>query len=223
MMKMLEKKISIECHLNTSVRPDCSSSIDLAAPEGIIAVTEFHESIPGYSPTPLIKLPGLAKKLGISELLIKDESQRFDLNAFKVLGASYAMARVIKDELELDDVELTFDSISLKADKFRHLTFVTATDGNHGRAVAWLAKKFGCNIVVYMPRGSSRVRLEAIQSYGAEASIIESNYDGTVLFAERMAKENEWILLQDTSWQGYEAIPAYIMQGYFMLLIEALE
>ena len=222
-MDKLEKKISIECLLNTSVRPDCSSSIDLAAPEDIITVTEFHQSIPGYSPTPLIKLPELAKKLGVSELLIKDESQRFDLNAFKVLGTSYAMARVIKEELELDDAELTFDSISSKADGFRHLIFVTATDGNHGRAVAWSAKKFGCNAVVYMPKGSSKARLEAIQDYGAEASITESNYDGTVLFADRMAKENEWILLQDTSWQGYEIIPAYIMQGYFMLLIEALE
>ena len=134
------------------------------------------------------------------------------------------MARVIKElRLELDDAELTFDSISSKADSFRHLTFTTATDGNHGRAVAWSAKKFGCNAVVYMPRGSSRARLEAIRSYGAEASIIESNYDETVLFAEKMSKENEWMLLQDTSWQGYEIIPAYIMQGYFTLLTEALE
>jgi len=220
---MLDKKISIECHLNASVRSCCISSIDLTAPEDIIAVTKFHQSIPGYSPTPLIKLPELAKKLDVSELLIKDESQRFDLNAFKVLGASYAMAKFIKDELGLDDAELTFDSISSKADSFRHLTFVTATDGNHGRAVAWSAKKFGCNAVVYMPKGSSKARLKAIQDYGAEASIIEGNYDETVLFADRMAKENEWILLQDTSWQGYEIIPAYIMQGYFMLLIEALE
>jgi len=220
---MLDKKISIECHLNASVRSCCLSSIDLTAPEDIIAVTKFHQSIPGYSPTPLIKLPELAKKLDVSELLIKDESQRFDLNAFKVLGASYAMAKFIKDELGLDDAELTFDSISSKADSFRHLTFVTATDGNHGRAVAWSAKKFGCNAVVYMPKGSSKARLKAIQDYGAEASIIEGNYDETVLFADRMAKENEWILLQDTSWQGYEIIPAYIMQGYFMLLIEALE
>jgi len=223
MMKMLEKKIRIECYPNTPVRSECLSSIDLTAPEDIIAVTKFHQSMPGYSPTPLIKLPELAKKLGVSELLIKDESQRFDLNAFKVLGASYAMAKVIKDELGLDDAELTFDSISSKAQSFRHLTFTTATDGNHGRAVAWSAKKFGCNAVVYMPRGSSRARLEAIQSYGAEASIIEGNYDETVLFAEKMSKENEWILLQDTSWQGYEAIPACIMQGYFTLLTEALE
>jgi len=196
MMKMLEKKIRIECYPNTPVRSECLSSIDLTAPEDIIAVTKFHQSMPGYSPTPLIKLPELAKKLGVSELLIKDESQRFDLNAFKVLGASYAMAKVIKDELGLDDAELTFDSISSKAQSFRHLTFTTATDGNHGRAVAWSAKKFGCNAVVYMPRGSSRARLEAIQSYGAEASIIEGNYDETVLFAEKMSKENEWILLR---------------------------
>lgn len=223
MMNTFEKKIRIECHLNTSVRSDCLSSIDLTAPEDIIAVTRFHQSIPGYSPTPLIKLPELAKKLGVSELLIKDESQRFDLNAFKVLGASYAMAKVIKDELGLDDAELTFDSISSKAQSFRHLTFTTATDGNHGRAVAWSAKKFGCNAVVYMPKGSSKARLEAIQKYGAEVSIVEGNYDETVLFARRMAKENGWILLQDTSWQGYEIIPAYIMQGYFMLLTEALE
>lgn len=222
MTKTSEKKAFIECHLNTSVRSDCLSAMDLTAPEDIIAVTKFHQSIPGYSPTPLIRLPELAKNLGVSELLIKDESQRFDLNAFKVLGASYAMARVIMAQLELDGVELSFDSISSQADSFRHLTFVTATDGNHGRAVAWSAKKFGCNAVVYMPKGSSKTRLAAIQNYGAEASIIENNYDETVLFAEKMAKENAWMLLQDTSWQGYETIPAYIMQGYFTLLTEAL-
>ena len=223
MMNKFEKEIRIEYHLNTSVRSDCLSSIDLTAPEDVIAVTEFHKSIPGYIPTPLIKLPELAKKLGASELLIKDESERFDLNAFKVLGASYAMAKVLKAKLELDEAGLTFDTISSQANIFRHLTFVTATDGNHGRAMAWSAKKFGCNAVVYMPKGSSKARLAAIQNYDAEASIIERNYDETVLFADKMAKENAWILLQDTSWEGYETIPAYIMQGYFTLLTEALE
>ena len=223
MMNNFEKKIRIECHLNKPFRLNCLSSIDFAAPEDVIAVIKFHQSIPGYSPTPLIRLSELAKKLGVSELLIKDESQRFDLNAFKVLGASYAMAKVIKAQLELDEAELSFDSISSQVNNLRHLTFVTATDGNHGRAVAWSAKKFGCNAVIYMPKGSSKTRLAAIQNYGAEASIIDSNYDETVIFADKMAKENGWILLQDTSWQGYKVIPAYIMQGYFALLTEALE
>jgi diaminopropionate ammonia-lyase len=176
--------------------------------------------LPGYSPTPLVKLPSLAGKLGISNLLIKDESRRFDLNAFKVLGASYAMARLLKDMVQSDPGEITYDAILSKAENFNTTTFVTATDGNHGRAVAWAAEKFGCKAVVYMPKGSSGARLSAIQDTGAEVSIIDGNYDEAVKYAEKMAREKDWILLQDTAWKGYEKIPAHIMQGYFTLLSE---
>ena len=183
-------------------------------------VYQFHSSLPNYTPTPLVRLSSLASYLGINELLIKDESHRFDLNAFKVLGASYAIAKYLGEVLGLRDDELSFNKILAKKPAYEHITFVTATDGNHGRAVAWTAKLFGCKSVVYMPKGSSLIRLEAIKNYGAEASITNLNYDDTVIHATQEAQKNGWVLLQDTSWKGYEKVPHHIMQGYFTLMTE---
>ncbi len=185
-------------------------------------VSKFHSSLPNYTPTPLVRLSKLASHLGISELLVKDESHRFDLNAFKVLGASYAIAKYLGEILKLKKDELTFSHIFAEKSKYEHVTFVTATDGNHGRAVAWSAKLFGCKSVVYMPKGSSPARLGAIRNSGAEASITTLNYDDTVLYAAQKAQEEGWILLQDTSWEGYEDIPTHIMQGYCTLITEYL-
>jgi len=185
-------------------------------------VGKFHRSLPNYTPTPLVKLSRLANRLGIKELLIKDESHRFDLNAFKVLGASYAIAKYLGEILELKDDELTFGKILAKQSRYKNITFVTATDGNHGRAVAWSTKLFGCKSVVYMPKGSSPTRLEAIKNYGTEASITTLNYDDTVIHAKHKAREEGWILLQDTSWEGYEKVPLHIMQGYCTLVSEYL-
>lgn len=185
-------------------------------------VSKFHNSLPHYTPTPLVRLSKLASYLGISELLVKDESHRFDLNAFKVLGASYAIAKYLGKQLNLTRDELTFSRIVAEKSNYDHLTFVTATDGNHGRAVAWSAQLFGCKSVVYLPKDSSLARLEAIRHYGAEASITPLNYDDTVLYAAQKAQEEGWILLQDTSWDGYEEIPTHIMQGYCTLVTESL-
>ena len=221
-MNINEKEKAIECHFNRLDRDSMLNGFGIASLEIARAVALFHESLPGYSPTPLITLPALANYLCVNEILIKDESKRFDLNAFKVLGAGYAMAMVLLSELSLDLKECTFDNILLHRGKISHLTFVTATDGNHGRAVAWAASKFGCKAVVFMPKGSSKVRLQAIHDLGAKASILDSNYDEAVIFAEKMAEENGWVLIQDTSWHGYDKIPLYIMQGYFTLLTEAM-
>jgi len=180
----------------------------------------FHQSLPSYFPTPLVNLEELASRFGINALMVKDESQRFGLKAFKVLGASYAMAKEIKKRLGLNDEELKFDAIITNKSALESLTFVTATDGNHGRAVAWCAEKFGCKAVVFMPKGTSEFRLEAIQSYGAHAEITEFNYDETVVFSTQKAKEKDWILLQDSSWEGYTTVPKHIMQGYFSLVSE---
>ncbi|NEQ51509.1 MAG: diaminopropionate ammonia-lyase, partial [Leptolyngbya sp. SIO3F4] len=185
-------------------------------------VSKFHGSLPNYSPTPLVRLSNLANYLGISEILVKDESQRLELNAFKVLGASYAISKYLGKVLQLDKDELTFSRILTEKSKYEHITFVTATDGNHGRAVAWSANLFGCKSVVYLPKGSSSARLEAIGNYGATVSITTMNYDDTVLYAAQKAQEEGWILLQDTSWEGYEEIPTHIMQGYCTLMTEYL-
>lgn len=215
-------KDEISCQLNDMAEILNPSLFEFANVETANYVSKFHRSLPNYIPTPLIKLSGLASRLGIRELLIKDESHRFDLNAFKVLGASYAIAKYLGGILDLKDDELTFSKILAEQSRYKHVTFVTATDGNHGRAVAWSAKLFGCKSVVYMPKGSSPTRLEAIINCGAEASITTLNYDDTVIHANRKAQEEGWILLQDTSWEGYEKVPRHIMQGYFTLITEYL-
>jgi len=223
-MKDNYQKTVINYHLNAnwsaSALPD---SFDIAASDVISNVHRFHMSIPGYNPTPLVNLSELARISGVNKIWVKDESKRFDLKAFKVLGASYAMARVLAKRLKMDPEDMTFTGIASAARKEEGLTFVTATDGNHGRAVAWTAEKLGCRSVVYMPKGSSIARLEAIQGFDADASIIDGNFDDAVQYAEKQAKANSWILLQDTSWPGYREIPVYIMQGYFTLLTEFIE
>lgn len=214
--------IEISCQLNNIKHKHDSSLFDFANDKIATSVANFHESLPNYKPTPLVRLSSLADKLGIDELLIKDESQRFELNAFKVLGASYAIAKVLGNKLNLGDYELTYERILSEKSKFQEITFVTATDGNHGRAVAWAAEKFSCKAIVYMPKGSSLARLKAIKQFGSEASITDKNYDDTIIYAEKMAKDNGWVLLQDTSWDGYEEVPIHIMQGYFTLITEFL-
>ncbi len=188
-------------------------------------VINFHKTIPGYRPTPLIKLDNLAKQLGVSSILIKDESQRFGLNAFKALGASYALSLDLSERIGFSQDEISFTKIlspEIKA-KLKDITCITATDGNHGRAVAWTAESFGCKSVVYMPRGSSPTRLENIRKHGANAKIIDGNYDDAVRLAAKHAIENNWILVQDTvAWPEYTKIPMRIMQGYITMILEAL-
>ena len=216
---MTENKIL--CQLNKPSNAPGAALFDVANEETTRHVYHFHCSLPGYRPTPLVRLPALAGHLGIKELFVKDENHRFDLKAFKVLGASYAMAKCLGEVIGLGGDEVTYPNIIARKSAYEHLTFVTATDGNHGRAVAWAAKLFGCNAVVYLPKGSSSVRLEAIRKYGATASITEMNFDDSVMHASQKAQENGWTLLQDTSWEGYEKVPRHIMQGYSTLITES--
>ena len=149
-MRVNTLELIIECELNPFLLADREAP-SYASIDQVKAVKIFHQSLPGYFTTPLVNLEELASRLGIDTLMIKDESQRFDLKAFKVLGASYAMAKEIKKRLGLNDEELKFDVITEHKRELESLTFVTATDGNHGRAVAWCAEKFGCKAVVFMP------------------------------------------------------------------------
>ena len=180
------------------------------------AARAFHSTIPGYEPTPLTALDHLARRLGVSQVLVKDESKRFGLNAFKALGGSYAMARYLGEQLGLGRDQLTFEALGTPEarEKLGERTFVTATDGNHGRGVAWAARQLGHRAVVYMPKGSARERLENIRAQGAQAEITGLNYDDAVRLADRMGREHGWTLIQDTAWPGYEDIPAWIIQGY---------
>ena len=182
----------------------------------------FHKSFPEYAVTPLVSLQNLAKNLGLKGFYVKDESFRFGLNAFKVLGGSYAMGCVIAARLGLDIGQVTIDRLKSQEvrDRLGDLTFVTATDGNHGRGVAWAASRLHQKSVVYMPKGSSPERLQNIRALGADASITDLNYDDAVRLAKSKADENGWIFLQDTAFPGYEEIPALIMQGYETMALE---
>ena len=165
-------------------------------------IVRFHEKM-GNVETPLIDLSGLANELGIGKLLLKDESYRLGLNAFKVLGASYAMYRQIEKNPRI-------------------AIFCSATDGNHGRAVAWMAKRLNRKAIIFMPKGTVQDRIEAIKKEGAEVLVIDKGYDIAVKMAsDRVKKENQiignntWSLIQDTAWSNYEEVPLDIMKGYW--------
>ena len=187
----------------------------------------FHKSFPQYSETPLANLKEMAKFLGLEKVCIKDESYRFGLNAFKVLGGSYAIARHIADELGRDITTVDYKYLTsddLKKDLGNIVTFFSATDGNHGRGVAWAANKLGQKCVIYMPKGSTQYRLNAIKAENAEATIEEYNYDDCVRkAAAESAKTPHSVIIQDTAWEGYEKIPSWIMQGYGTMALESSE
>ncbi len=201
------------------------TNIDFLGKEEINKARKFHESFPEYSKTPLVELGHLAKDIGVAGVYVKDESYRFGLNAFKVLGGSFAMAKYLAQKLNKDISELSYEKLT--SDEIRkqlgEITFVTATDGNHGRGVAWTARQLKQKSVVYMPKGSSFIRLENIRAEGADASITDMNYDDAVRLAAENAEKHGWVVVQDTAWDGYEEIPAWIMQGYGTMASEALE
>jgi diaminopropionate ammonia-lyase len=201
------------------------SDCGMCAPDKVQKVRRFHRTIPRYRPTPLINLNRLAGQLRVAHIRVKDESRRCGLNAFKVLGASYGICRAIADSIGMAVQDLEFDDFAaLEIRKnLGAVTVVTATDGNHGRAVAWVAEQLGCRAVVFMPKGSSRVRLENIRKHGASASIIDGNYDDAVQKAMDEAQKNGWLLVQDTVRPGYEKIPTWIMQGYATMMDEVCE
>ena len=200
-------------------------STDCFGLEQAQTVRRFHQSFPEYSVTPLVELKSLAEELGVSNIFVKDESYRFGLNAFKVLGGSYAIAREIGTRMGICEEELTLARL-LQPDvqaRLGQLRFVTATDGNHGRGVAWTAKRLGHRAVVFMPKGTAAERLENILRLGAEASITDCNYDDSVRLARQYAVEHEGIVVQDTSWEGYHNVPLHIMQGYTTMGAEIVE
>ena len=182
----------------------------------------FHRTVPGYCETPLRRLPALASRLGVAGIFVKDESLRFGLNAFKGLGGSYCLASEVARRRGIALEHLSFGEVARASGGAEPVTFVTATDGNHGRGVAWAARILGQRSVVYMPRGSAAERLENIRAQGADASVLDMPYDDVVRFAAEQARDNGWVLVQDTAWEGYEEIPLRIMQGYLTMASEAL-
>ena len=216
---------SIKWTLNAMPKSD-DRYLQIMSPDNVSKARAFHRSFPQYSVTPLARLDGMAAHLGLGSLFVKDESYRFGLNAFKVLGGSFAMARYIAGEVGKDIGEMSYDYLT--GEQFRRdfgqATFFTATDGNHGRGVAWAANRLGQKSVVHMPKGSAKMRFDNIAKEGAQVTIEDMNYDDCVRLAAKEAAQTEHgVVVQDTAWEGYEEIPAWIMQGYGSMAQEAVE
>lgn len=199
--------------------------IDFLKDSVIQDIRKYHATIPGYAETPLVSLDALADNLGVNKIFVKDESYRFSLNAFKSLGVSYAVGKLLQEKLDFQDQELTYQVLCSPHIKaiVSTMTFITATDGNHGRGLAWFANKLGADSVVLMPKNSVQARVEAIARENSRVIVTDLNYDDAVRKAYKMAEENNWLLVQDTAWEGYTKIPSWITQGYATMSLEALE
>jgi len=205
-------------------KSDCSKNLALMELDVVKKIREFHSSFPQYAPTPLVSLDRLAERLGVGGIYVKDESYRFGLNSFKALGCTFAIASYIAQVLDMSVWELDYNSLPAAARELGEFTFYAATDGNHGRAVAWAARELGQKAVIYMNKGCSEVRLSHIRREGAEASFSELNYDDTIRFVRGLASSSpNSEIIQDTAWEGYEDIPGWIMQGYAVMALEACE
>jgi diaminopropionate ammonia-lyase len=199
-----------------------AETLSVAAAE---EVERFLRHRKNHVVTPLHMLPALARELGVSAIHIKDEGLRLGLGSFKALGGSYAVIRLVLDAAS-ERLGRVFDVSALHAPDVRAaaegMTFACATDGNHGRSVAQGAALVGARSVVFVHSGVSEQRVDAIRRFGAEIVRVAGSYDDSVEEAARVADKNGWTIVSDTSWPGYERIPALVMQGYTAMVREAL-
>lgn len=191
--------------------------------DGLARARAVITSWPGYAPTPLTALPGLAADLGVEALHYKDEAARFGLGSFKALGGAYAVARLLQAELGARlGRDVTMDEIiGRTCPEVAQITVCCATDGNHGRSVAWGAQRFGCACVIFIHATVSDGRRDAIAQYGAEVRRTPGNYDDSVRAAQETATKEGWFVVSDTSYPGYTDIPRNVMQGYELMADEA--
>jgi diaminopropionate ammonia-lyase len=219
-----------------------------ALPRPTRAPLAFHRRLPGYQPTPLIDAPELARRLGIGQVLVKDESKRLGLPAFKILGASWAVYRTLEKRAAMEgsaggrgrclasvtaahpghaeacpsgvfEPWSTVAELAERLAALKPLTLVTATDGNHGRGVAHVAALFGFAARIFVPAGTAQARIDGITSEGAIVRVVDGTYDDAVACAAREADER-CLVISDTSWPGYEEIPRWVMEGYSTILWE---
>ena len=177
-------------------------------------------SWPGYAPTPLHDLKGLASELGVASIRYKDEGERFGLGSFKALGGAYAVARLLAKEVGCPLSEIIEGR---HPDAVAGVTVCCATDGNHGRSVAWGAERFGCRCVIFIHATVSDARGDAIAAFGAEVRRSKGNYDESVREAQETASREGWFVVSDTSYPGYMEIPRDVMQGYEVMASEAFD
>ncbi|MEX2658391.1 MAG: diaminopropionate ammonia-lyase, partial [Acidimicrobiales bacterium] len=204
---------SYENPLRRSVQPP----LEAASPMSL------HRRLPGYVPTPLRDAPPLAERLGVARVLVKDEASRLGLPAFKMLGASWACYRSLVERLGTDpDEPEPWQDVAELAERFaplRPLTLATATDGNHGRAVARFARLLGLPAEIWVPAGTVRPRVDAIEGEGATVTVVEGGYDDAVRAAADAADERT-VVVSDTSWPGYEVVPKWVVDGYATIFDE---
>lgn len=187
------------------------------------APLELHRRLPGYAATPLVELPVLAAELGVGRLLVKDESSRLELPSFKMLGASWAVYRSLQERVgEPLEPWSTVEELAAKLEPYRPLALAAATDGNHGRAVARMARLLGLEARIFVPAGTSAARIAAIESEGAACAVVSGTYDDAV---RRSAEEasSSCLVISDTSWPGYATVPARVIEGYSTIFSEAEE
>jgi diaminopropionate ammonia-lyase len=197
----------VSCLVNTAADPS-------VVPAASDAALEFHRALDGYEPTPLRDLPGLAAELGLAAACLKDESNRLGLPSFKVLGASWAVYRALLARLGAAAEEIpTFAALRDAAAAMRPLSLAAATDGNHGRAVAHMAALLGLGAAIYVPENTVRARIEAIESEGATVTVVEGGYDDAIARSAQDASAR-CLVISDTSWEGYEEVPAWVIEGY---------
>lgn len=194
--------------------------------EGRAKIRGFLESLPAHKPTPLVSLPVLAAGKGIAAIHVKDEGKRFHLTSFKALGGAYAVASLVLAEAgqrlgrTLDFTDLARPDVRAIA---RRVTFACATDGNHGRSVAWGAQLAGAACRIFIHKGVSKTREEAMASFGAVVTRVDGSYDDSIRIAAETAGREGWTVVSDTAWDGYEDIPLTVMQGYTATAGEALD
>jgi diaminopropionate ammonia-lyase len=187
---------------------------ELAAAAPSAGPLSLHSTMPGYAPSPLRLAPHTAARLGVATVLVKDESSRLGLPSFKILGASWAIARALAG-----DGVAGFEGLLRVADGLKPLTLAAATDGNHGRAVARMARLLGLESKIYVPRGTVAARIAAIESEGAIVTVVDGGYDDAVRRSAEDAGER-CLVISDTSWPGYEDVPAWVIEGYQTIFAE---
>lgn len=204
--------------MRTLYNPHASRTLDKLSPDR--SPLEFHARLPDYAPTPLVDAPGLTDALRVGHVWIKDESSRLGLPAFKVLGVSWAMYQSLKKRLG-GDIGLweTLEELKEHLAPLLPLALVAATDGNHGRAVACMARLLGLEARIFVPANMTAARMEAIASEGAEVRVVNGTYDEAVERSAEDANEHR-ILISDTSWPGYEEVPRWVIDGYSTILWE---
>jgi diaminopropionate ammonia-lyase len=218
--------------LLTNPRAARSAPYGAEGRDAVLSLSTFAEakreitSWPGYQPTPLLRLSGLASAAGVGEIFYKDEAGRFGLGSFKALGGAYAVFKLLRQHIR-EQTGVSASALDLTSGRYADLTsritVTCATDGNHGRSVAWGARTFGCRCVIYVHETVSEGRCAAIAAYGAEVRRVPGTYDDAVRRAASDAAAQGWMVVSDTSYEGYTDVPRDVMQGYSLMAEEALD